>query len=336
MSNITAERQFRSPYLQSFRSYSTPLTVLCTLLSRADGTPLNERRRDPNLLLDTKGELLKDPAAAPNAFENDANISFEKWTEYWRKVHGPRFIYAQPPEEGGIRQLLRYDQIHRLPAGPSSGSPLPYAAPVDAHGKLFDTVIGHIPEYRRPQWDGIAYLGFENADGIKAVFSQPDIAAKIMPEDQAIFRELCPVLAKQHIIVPSATQRDPILLVKIVKRNADLSRAQFHEAWLNRYAPLVLQQPATSRYVKRYVQLHNIGPVEAGEPFFHPVAHTIDGVSIQAFDSVNDLEDYLLDPGVARLIEEEAALVAADSVEYWSAVAYQVVNQIFPEISTTS
>ncbi|HIC7211277.1 EthD domain-containing protein [Burkholderia stabilis] len=336
MSNISAERQFRPPYLKSFRSYSTPLTVVCTLLSRADNTPLSERRRDPNLLLDTTGELIKDPATTPNAFENNANIAFEKWTEYWRKVHGPRFVYAQPPEDGGIQQLLRYDQIHRLPAGPSSGSPLPYAAPVDARGQLFDTVIGHVPEYRRPQWDGIAYLGFENADGIKAVFSQPEIAAKIMPEDQAIFRELCPVVATQHIIVPSATQRDPILLVKVVKRKANLSRAEFHDAWLNQYAPLVLQQPATSRYVKRYVQLHNIGPTEAGHPLFHPVGHTIDGVSIQAFASINDLEDFLLDPGVARLADEEAALLASDGIEYWSGVAYQVVNQIFPETSTWS
>lgn len=334
VSNASAESLFRPPYLKSYRSYAEPLTVICSLLSRADNSPLGERRRDPNLLLDARGELIKDPAAETSAFESNPNVAFEKWTEYWRKVHGPRFIYAQPPVANGIQHLLRYDQIHRLPAGPSSGAPLPYEPPVDANGKLFDTVIGHIPEYRRPQWDGIAYLGFENVAGLQAVFSQPEIAAKVLPEDQAIFRELCPVLARQHIIVPSETQRESFLLVKVARRNASLSRADFHDAWLNRYAPRVLEQAATSRYVKRYVQLHNVGPIREGEPFFHSVGHTIDGVSILAFTSINDLEDFLLDPGVVGLADEEAKLVAADTSEYWTALAYQVVNQIFPETST--
>ncbi|AOJ03524.1 hypothetical protein WS70_08490 [Burkholderia mayonis] len=334
VSSISAESQFRSPYLKIYRSYDEPLTVICSLLSRADNAPLDERRRDPNLLLNSTGELIKDPAVETSAFERNPNLAFEKWTEYWRKVHGPRFVYAQPPEANGIQHLLRYDQIHRLPAGPSSSAPLPYEPPVDRNGKLFDTVIGHIPEYRRPQWDGIAYLGFENVEGLQAVFSQPEIAAKVLPEDQAIFRELCPVLARQHIIVPSETQRESFLLVKVARRKASLSRADFHDAWLNQYAKQVLAQPATSRYVKRYVQLHNIGPTQEGQPFFHSVGHTIDGVSILAFTSINDLEDFLLDPGVVRLAEEETKLVADDASEYWTALAYQVVNQIFPETAT--
>ncbi|MEW6339340.1 MAG: EthD domain-containing protein [Paraburkholderia sp.] len=334
MFNVSTESRFRPPYLKTYRAYSEPLTVICSLLSRADNAALSERRRDPNLLLDARGELVKDPATATSAFENNPNLGFEKWTEYWRKTHGPRFIHAQPSEANGIQHLLRYDQIHRLPAGPSNESPLPYTPPVDAAGKLFDTVIGHVPEYRRPQWDGIAYLAFEDLAGLQAVFSQPEIDAKILPEDRAIFRELCPVLSRQHIVIPSETQRESILLVKVVRRKAGLSREGFHAAWLNQYARHVLQQPATTRYVKRYVQLHNIGATEPGQPFFHPVGHKIDGVSIMGFTSINDLEDFLLDPGVAQLAHKEAEFVAQEGGEYWTGLSYQVVNQIYPETAT--
>ncbi|WP_304991534.1 EthD domain-containing protein [Burkholderia plantarii] len=334
MSQVSVEQRFRPPYLNAYRAYDAPLTVICSLLSRADDASLDERRRDPTLLLNANGELIKDPVNEPGAFERNPNLAFEKWTEYWRKVHGPRFIQAQPPEAGGIQHLLRYDQIHRLPAGPSSAAPLPYLPPLDANGQLFDTVIGHIPDYHRPQWDGIAYLGFENLTGLQTVFGQPEIATKILPEDQAIFRELCPILARQHILVPSPTQRDSFLLVKVARRRASLSREAFHDAWLNQYAPRVLAQPATNHYVRRFVQLHNIGPVREGEPFFHRVGHTIDGVALFAFSSINDLEDYLLDPGVAALAEEEARFVDPAASEYWTALAYQVVNQIHPETPT--
>jgi hypothetical protein len=331
---IPFEARYRSPYLKTYRSYETPLTVLCTLLSRADNTPLGERRRDPNLLLDGNGQLIDDPRETRVGFEANANIGFEKWTEYWRKVHGPRFVYAQPAELNAIQHLLRYDQVHRLPAGPSSGHPLPYEPPLDETGTLFDTVVGHIPAYRRPQWDGIAYLNFENQERLQTVFAQPEIASKIMPEDQMIFRELCPVLSEQHIIIPSQTQRDPVLLVKVLKRRPALTRAQFLEAWLSEHSYVVLEQPATSRYVQRYVQLHNVGPTEEGQPFFHPVGSTLDGVSIMAFASVNDLEDFLLDGDAEAIAQDEAALVDETGSEYWTAVTYQVVNQIFPETST--
>ena len=334
MSTIPAESRYRAPYLAHFQAVKEPLTVICTLLSRADNAPLSERRKDPNMLLDDHGQIVTDPAATPLAFEHNSNVAYEKWTEYWRKVHGPRFIYAQPPENNGIQHLLRYDQIHRLPAGPSSFSPLPYNPPVDASGKLFNTVIGHIPPYQRGQWDGIAYLNFADFDGIKAVFGQAEIAEKIMPEDQAIFRELAPVVAKQHIVIPSQTQRESILLIKVLHRRPEFSREEFQNRWLKEHALFVVKQAATTRYVKRYVQLHNIGPTEAGQPFYHAAAAQIDGVAILAFNSINDLEDYLQDETATAIAADEARLADQQASQYWTALSYQVVNQIYPETST--
>lgn len=130
-----SEFSHRSPYLDNYRSFREPMTVLASLLSRADNTPLDQRRRDPNTLLDQEGKAIADPADPSQklALAGDPNTSYEKWGEYWRKVHGPRFIYAQDTEEGKIRHLARYDQ-GALFAGFSAF--LVYAIPAAARTSL--------------------------------------------------------------------------------------------------------------------------------------------------------------------------------------------------------
>lgn len=313
-----------------------PLTVLCTLLSRADNTPLNQRRKGPLQMLDLYGEVLGDPASTVNAFEAQPNLNFEKWTEYWRKTHGPRFTHALPTQANGRHPLLRYDQIHRLSAGPSNLRPLPYLPPLDDDGRLFDTVIGHVPEYQRPEWDGIAYLGFANTDALQVIFGHEEITRAILPEDQVIFRELCPVLCRQHIIIPSATSRESVLLISLVRRNPALSREQFQHRWLHEYAPRLQAKAATRRLVTRYVQLHNIGPVDADQPLYHEVGKDIDGVAISAFSSIIDLEEFLSDPDIAALLQTQDGLIDSAQHEYWTALAFQVVNQLPAETRTAS
>ncbi len=108
---------------------TAPLTVLFSFLLRAD------------------------PAA--NASEPDPNLSFETWGDYWRKVHGPRFLHPDEADDRTtISRLLRYDQIHRVASGPTSLNPPPYRPPLDADGRLFETIVGHVEPYRRPQWTG--------------------------------------------------------------------------------------------------------------------------------------------------------------------------------------
>jgi len=119
------ENAHRQPYLSHYHSNRNPLMVLASLLSRADNTPLSHRRRDSNNLLDHEGKVITEPADSSQilALSSDPNISYEKWTEYWRKVHGPRFIHAQDTEEGKIQHLIRYDQVHRLSGGPTNFTP---------------------------------------------------------------------------------------------------------------------------------------------------------------------------------------------------------------------
>ncbi|GLI09148.1 hypothetical protein YDYSG_51800 [Paenibacillus tyrfis] len=180
----------------------------------------------------------------------------------------------------------------------------------------------------------MAYLAFNTPDDLKAVFSQEKLRTKIVPEDQAIFRELAPVIATEHIILPSATQRDPILLVKIHRRQEGMSREEFQERWLRKHASLVLAKPATHKYVKRYVQLHNMGPVSEGEPFWHPVSSGIDGITIMAFANMNDVEDFLMTDEYSEIEKDEHLIADPKVSEYWTGLNYNVVNRVYPEHAT--
>lgn len=313
-----------------------PLTVLCTLLSRADNTPLNQRRNGPLQMLDLYGEVLCDPANSANAFEAQPNLSVEKWTEYWLKIHGTRFTYALPIQADGHQPLLRYDQIHRLSVGPSNLRPLPYLPPLNEDGQLFDTVIGHVSPYQRSEWDGIAYLGFANTDALQVTLGHQEITRAILPQDQVIFRELCPILCRQHIVIPSSTSRESILLISLVRRDRALSRDQFQHRWLAEYAPLLLAQPATQRLVRRYLQLHNIGPIDMGQPLYHEIGKDIDGIAITAFSSITDLEEFLVDQDITALAQTQSQLIDPQHHEYWTALAFQVVNQLPGETRTAS
>jgi hypothetical protein len=331
--SLAQEQLRRAPYLQPRPGSDEPLIVLCSFLSRADNSPLQERRRGDGHVLDAQGQVIADPAAdsAANAFEGNPNLNFEKWGEYWRKVHGVRFTYAEEPDDRSLDRLQRYDQFHRFAAGPTQTNTSPYSAPVDDSGHLFPTVIGHIAPYQRPRWDGIAYLNFASLEDISVVLANERVRTKILPEDRTIFRDIAPVLSRQYILLPSASGNDAVTLVKVHVRRADLSRAGFQHWWLHEHADTVLTQMDTPRLVKRYVQLHNIGPTEASQPFFHPETSGIDGVTLMAFANLNDLEDFLQSDSQRVISDSEATMTAAGTTEYWTTLGFVLVNRIAPE-----
>ncbi|RRD21320.1 hypothetical protein ECB98_24955 [Brucellaceae bacterium VT-16-1752] len=313
------------------------MTVLFSFLSRADSTPLDQRSRADGHIVGRDGKPLVDPAvdSTANVFAPDPNISFEQWGEYWRKVHGVRFLHAdEVDDQKTIDLLLRYDQIQRLAPGPTSLNPPPYRSPLDDRGQLFDTIIGHVEPYRRPAWDGVAYLNFARLDDLGAVLGSERVRRKILPEDQAIFRDLAPVLARQFIILPNPAGNDAITLVKTHARREELDREAFQRLWLRDHAKTVLRQPDTGRLVKRYVQLHSIGPQIDGEPFFHPATSRIDGVTIMSFASMKDLESFLLSDSYAEIEQSERSIASLDAGEYWTGVTFSVVDHTTPERAT--
>ncbi|WP_045959037.1 hypothetical protein [Xenorhabdus poinarii] len=333
MSNFYIEEHLlRPPYIPSYAGSEKPLTVLFSFLSRSDNTPLSERSRGEGHTLDNNGNIIDDPSINPqeNTLEGNPNLNFEHWGEYWRKVHGIRFIHPESDDDAKILdKLVRYDQLHRFPAGPTQTDTPPYHASADQYGKLWPTVVGHIEPYQRPSWDGVAYLNFKDASDISLVLGNERVINKILPEDKAIFRDIAPLLAIQYIIIPAASGNEPITLVKIHKRKKGTSRSDFQTWWLGSFSEEVKKVNESNKLIKRYVQLHNIGPTEEGKPFYHKYTSSIDGVSLFSFDSINDLEDYLRSRENRDLEKIEKS--EGETTEYWTAIGIVLVNHINPE-----
>lgn len=326
----------RPPYLKSFEMIDHPLFVLPVFLARADATPETVRPRDLRNVVDAHGM----PIATLNgnhatvAFEADANLSYEKWDEYWRKVHGPRFTYEEGPNDKSMRVLLRYDQIHRLPGGPTSLFAPPYYAPVDENERLFPSVIGRIEPYKRPSFDGLAYMAFRSYEDMVRSFGSGKFPNKIVPEEQVMFRTVTHMVTQEYIVIPSPRHRDAISLVKVHRRRPEMTRAEFQGYWLNRHATLLTSQKVTHQFVRRYAQLHNIGPATEGEIFWHPVSSVWDGISVFSFAGVTDLEDFLMTEEYAAIEADEAKFVDHANSEYWTGVNYNIINRIYPESAT--
>lgn len=334
MTNTVEERLFRAPYLQPHPGSDKPLIVVFSLLSRADNTPLTERHRADDHILDHNGKSLIDPAAdaVKNVFEGNPNINFEHWGEYWRKVHGVRFTYAENSDDHSLEHLQRYDQLHRFAPGPTHTDAPPYRAPVDAKSNLWPTVIGHIETYRRPRWDGVAYLNFTDLEDIPVALGNARVREKILPEDQAIFRDIAPMLSRQYIFTPSNKGNEPITLVKLHVRKATVSRSSFQKWWLNEHGNIAATQ--SKAWVRRYVQLHNIGPTEEGQPLYHPQASGIDGVTLMSFDNLGDLEDFLLSPEYKKIVGYESLMMDIAAGEWWTTIDIVLINRISPELAT--
>ncbi len=334
---VNEQEWLRPPYLQTYEFFDEPLYVLPAFLSRADSSPVFERRRDPTNVVNKNGKIIEDPSADPSAlaFEPDANLAYEKWDEYWRKVHGMRFTHKDGLNDNSMSRMLRYDQVHRIPGGPTSYFPPPYKVPVDENGRLYESVLDRIEPYQRPQHDGLAYMAFKTLEDLQDSFgSKNKFPSRIVPEEQIMFREVPHLITKEYIIIPKSGPRDPIILIKVHKRQPDLTREQFQDFWLHEHADLVLSKLATHQYVQRYAQLHNVGPSSEGEQFWHPYGRTIDGVTVMAFASMNDVEDFLMTEDYALIARHEATFINHNESEYYTCLNYNIINRLYPEVAT--
>ncbi|GAA2325511.1 EthD domain-containing protein [Streptomyces kunmingensis] len=324
----TSDRVHRAPHRRTFTATTEPLTVTPTFVSRADATPRALRPQDAGSAVDSSGHEVEQPDARPHdlALEGDPNLAFEHFDEYWRKVHGPKFAYDEPGSTSEL--VVRYDQVHRIAGGPSSAWPPPYTAMTDTAGRLLDDPAAHVPVHRRPRWDGLAYITYRTPGDVDTTLGQEKFAQRVIADERTVFRKVTRGLTREHIILPSRLRREPISLVRILQRRPEVSREDFQRSWLEDHAALVLSQPATHTYVRRYAQLHTIGTTMED-----PDAAAMDVVEILGFASVNDVEDYLTSSDQHAITEHERSS-AGEGGEFWTGVNYTVIDRLMPELAT--
>lgn len=177
-------------------------------------------------------------------------------------------------------------------------------------------------------WDGLAYIVYRDEADIERTLGQEKFSERIIADEQTAFRKVTRGVAREFILIPSERHRDPISLVKIHVRRPELSREEFQRRLLDEHAPLVLAQAATNEFVRRYAQLHTIGTTQKD-----PEAERMDAISILAFASMNDVEDYLISPEHDAVAASEASLCGEGS-EWWTAVNYSVINRLRPELAS--
>jgi uncharacterized protein (TIGR02118 family) len=95
-----------------------------------------------------------------------------------------------------------------------------------------------------------------------------------------------------------------IKLIVAIHRNPDMSAKDFQTHWRTRHAKLVTSNPATARYVKKYVQCHTmLDQYDQGEVAF-------DGTAELWFDSVADKDAFFSDPDYLREIQPDESRFA--------------------------
>jgi hypothetical protein len=198
----------------------------------------------------------------------------------------------------------------------------------DAAGRLLDDPAAHVPGYRLPRWDGLAYIAYRTPDDVTTTLGQEKFAQRIIADERTVFRKVTRGITQEHIILPSRLRREPISLVRILQRRVELAREEFQHRWLTEHATVILSQPATHTYVRRYAQLHTIGITQED-----PAAAAMDVIDILGFASLNDVEDYLTSNDHKAITDHEHTL-ALDDCEYWTGVNYTVIDRILPELAT--
>jgi hypothetical protein len=321
-----AERAERKPG----RHTAEPRIVLPAFVVRCSTLPDEPpfRVARPSYCVNEHGEGIAEPGADPPvpALEPVPELQWEAFDEYWRKVHGPKIIHDDGPDDEATRLLRRYEQQHRIPGGPTSEFPPPYLPQVDDEGLLVTDPHARVRPYQPPAFDGLAQLAFATREDFFTFFGlEPGdkYIDKIVPDERVFLKGFAFNISKEYILLPDDETRDPIILIKTHERAPNLSREEFQELWLEEHAKDVLSSRTARRLVGRYAQLHNVSTPADGA-FYDPVGDRFDVVSVLSFANVNHLEEFLASDAYREIEAAEDRYTA--ETRYFTAVNYTIRN----------
>lgn len=292
---------------------SAPLTVINALVQRADSSPAAAgRAARPRYNVNRAGEGVEEPDTADRtlALSSEPQLEWEAYDEYWRKVHGPKILHAEGPEDRQTPLLQYYLQQHRLPAGPSSEQAPPYSARPGTDGRLVRDPAARCEPPLRPAFDGLAQLAYRSKQDLESFFDvgPGKYGEKIVPDEAVFLRGFAFHVAEEHVVIEGDGRRDPVILIRLHVRQPALSRAEFRGRWMAQHAELLRGLPATRRFVRRYAQLVNVSA--AGDRLYDPAGDRYDGLGVLSFANMNDCEDFLGSEDYARLRTDEGEFAA--------------------------
>ena len=305
-----------------------PALVLIAFVIRGDSTPPEgHRRARPGYNVNRLGQGVEEPATADRelVMSPRPQLEWEAFDEYWRKVHGPKIIQQEGPNDAATPALGFYLQQHRIPAGPCSEAPAPYPPLLGADGLLDTQPAAHCRTYQRPMFDGLAQLGFDSRAALDSFFNvQGKYGRKIVPDEQVFIRGFAYNISEEYPVIPGDRRSAPVILVRLHQRAAGQDRPAFRGHWMSHHADLVRRHPEARSLVRRYVQLVNV--VEAGDPLHDELGQRYDGVGVYSFANMNDCEDFVAGGAHAAIVEDEARFTAQTS--YFTALNYVICDRL--------
>jgi EthD domain len=199
----------------------------------------------------------------------------EQFHTYWRDVQGP--MLADDPDLR--RHVKRYELNHRLSS--------------DGGRERTDA------EVRDDGWDGVAVVWFDSREQMRALGSEPAMAA--IRDRAGEFREderLIVVTEDPEIII-STPRRDEAgaKMLCILRRNAALDLDTFHDHWLTHHGGLFQDIPQLRAPLLGYEQNHGL----------RDPAAAFDGVTEQWFESLDSFVKSLSVPAVANTVNPDVA-----------------------------
>lgn len=305
-----------------------PIALNPILISRADNTPNHDRRpRMPAGVVDLEGEPVAYPDKMPEqiALEQNPNLMFEHWDEFWRKVHGARVMYQDGPNDTMLDTICTYYQVHRLPAAPSSLFSPPYQAPVDKVGRLYPVSTVHVPSYRRPIFDGLVYWGAPTTEDLMSVEYSTKAIDKINAEGNVFLRYAVSGLCAEYVIIPCRNETIPAFCTVKVHYCTGSTREAFQKMLLFEHSKYIQEKSATQKYVRRLAYIFNLNKTEK-EPFATLGGMKIDAISVTYFDTMIDCERYYASDDYKAIEEREKEFLNMAESEWWTGVVYQFLS----------
>jgi uncharacterized protein (TIGR02118 family) len=149
----------------------------------------------------------------------------DEFRAYWREKHGP--LAARAPN---LREYWQNAVSDRLQRG---------------------------IDFARGPWDfdGFSQLYFDDARQAAHAFTDSDVAAALIADEQHFLGELHIVTAEQNVVVPvpTATKRAALLKrISTLKRRPELSEEDFRREWIV-HRDLVQQMPGIAAYRQNVV-----------------------------------------------------------------------------------
>lgn len=193
-----------------------------------------------------------------------ADWTFEDFNAYWRDEHGP--LAARAPN---LREYWQNPVVDRVQRG---------------------------IDFVRGPWDfdGFSQLWFDDAQQSERAFSDGDLAAALIKDENHFLGGLHIVTAEQSVVIPLPGEDERAKLLKrisVIRRLPTLSEEDFRREW-RIHGDLVRQMPGVSAYRQNVVVVRER---EKGKPCDYDTL-PIDGIVELWFKDAQTLQEAFASP----------------------------------------